>query len=136
MAKMVLLASFLSINGVDLSDHTTKAEVVVEVEDKDVTTFASGGWKEVLGGLKSGSCSAGFLQNPAAGAIDATMWPLLGQVVPFEVRLDNAPVGPANPAYTGNLLVKKWAPIAGSVGDVSAVEVDFPTSGAVTRATA
>lgn len=136
MGKMVLLASFLSINANNLSTYTNKVEVVAEVEDKDVTNFASGGWKEVIGGLKSGGVSAGFLQDPAAAAIDSIMWALLGQVVPFEVRLDNAAAGPSNPKYTGNLLIKKWSPIAGSVGDVATVEVEFPTSGVVTRAVA
>jgi hypothetical protein len=59
MPKMVLLAEFVSIGGNDLSTYANKAEVTVEVEEKDVTTYGSLGWKEVLGGLKSGQRGPG-----------------------------------------------------------------------------
>ncbi|MFA7117117.1 MAG: phage tail tube protein [Bacteroidales bacterium] len=134
MAKMVLLASYLSINSNDLSGNTSKIELTAEVADEDVTTFGSGGWKEVLGGLKEGSLSVTFKQDVAASALDSIMWALFGTVVPFEVRLSNAAVGTSNPKYTGSVLVKEWKPIAGEVGSVAEVDVEFPTSGAVARA--
>ncbi|MFF5759678.1 hypothetical protein ACFY7A_30120 [Streptomyces longwoodensis] len=135
MAKMVLLAQYLSINSTVLNNFTKKAELSVEVEDKDVTTYASLGWKEVLGGLKSGELAVEFLQDFAATQLDAIMWPLLGLVVPFEVRADQAAVGTSNPKYTGSILIKGWNPIEGSVGDEATVGLNFPTSGAVARAT-
>lgn len=134
MAKMVLTASYLALNGVDRSSSTSKIELSTEVEEKDVTTFASLGWTELLGGLKSGSLSVGFKQDVADAQLDDTMWALFGTVVSFEVRLSNAAVSTNNPKYTGNVLIKEWKPIAGSVGDVAEVEVEFPTSGVVTRA--
>jgi hypothetical protein len=136
MPKMVLLAEFVSINGTDLSTYTKKAEIAVEVEEKDVTTYGSLGWKEVLGGLKSGSIALEFKQDFAATKLDSIMWPLLGTVVAFELRADQAAVGTSNPKYTGNLLVKAWNPITGSVGDDASTSVSYSTSGAVTRATA
>jgi len=33
------------------------------------------------------------------------------------------------------VLINQWKPLSGSVGDVAEVEVTFPTSGVVTRAT-
>jgi hypothetical protein len=136
MPKMVLTASYFSLNGVNRSDRTNKIELSVEVDEQDMTTFASLGWKEVAGGLKSGQLGAEFKQDAAAGQIDEAVWALIGQVVPFEVRLDNAAVGLSNPKYTGNVLVKGWTPISGSVGDGASVSVSWPTSGAVARATA
>lgn len=136
MALMVLTASFLSINGVDRSSKTNKVELVVEVEEKDVTTFTSLGWKVLTGGLKSGSVSGGFYNDAADNDLDETMWALLGTVVAFVARLDNAAVSASNPNYSGNILINKWTPIGGAVGDVNAVEFDFPTSGAITRAVA
>jgi hypothetical protein len=136
MAKMVLLAQYLALNGTDLSDYTRKAELSIEVEDKDVTTYGSLGWKAVLGGLKSGEIGIEFLQDVAATKIDSIMWPLLGTVVTFEVRADSAAVGTSNPKYTGSVLIKGWNPIEGSIGDEASVGVTYPTSGAVTRATA
>ncbi|MEV6124872.1 phage tail tube protein [Streptomyces sp. NPDC052077] len=131
---MVLLAQYLSLNAVDVSEHTRKAELTVEVEEKDVTNYKSLGWKEVIGGLKSAELACDFLQDFAAAKLDATMWPLLGSVVPFEVRADQAPAGPGNPSYKGNVLINGWNPVTGSVGDEATVSLGFPTSGAVTRA--
>jgi hypothetical protein len=135
MAKMVLTASYLSIASNVLSSYATKIELSVEVEEKDVTTYGSAGWKEVLGGIKSGTLALEFKQDVAAAALDSIMWPLLGTVVAFEVRLDQAAVGTSNPKYTGSILIKEWNPIQGSVGDDATVGVSFPTSAAVTRAT-
>ncbi|MFJ8844349.1 hypothetical protein ACIRFF_15755 [Streptomyces cyaneofuscatus] len=136
MAKMVLLAAFASLNGTDLSGYTRKAELTVEVEDKDVTTYASLGWKEVIGGLKSGELGLEFLQDVAASEIDSIMWPLLGTVVPFVVRLDESAKSASNPEWTGSVLIKAWNPIEGGVGDEASVSVSYPTSGAVVRAVA
>jgi len=133
--KMVLLAAYVSINSNDLSTTNTKAEISVEVEDKDVTTYGSLGWKEVLGGLKSGEIALEFKQDFAATKLDAIMWPLLGQVVPFEVRADQAAVSTSNPKYTGSVLIKGWNPLEGGVGDDATVKVSYPTSGVVARAT-
>lgn len=136
MPKMVLLAQYLSLNGNVLHEYTKKAELAVEVEEKDVTNYASLGWKEVLGGLKSGELGVEFLQDFAPAELDAIMWPLLGTVVPFEVRADQAAVSTSNPAYTGNVLINGWSPITGSVGDEATVSQGFPTSGVVTRTNA
>ncbi|MFJ3282446.1 phage tail protein [Streptomyces halstedii] len=135
MPKMVLLAAHVSLGSNDLSSHARKCEVTVEVEDKDVTTFASLGWKEVIGGLKSGELGLEFLQDVAATKIDSIMWPLLGTVVPFVVRLDSAPKSASNPEWSGSVLINGWNPIEGSVGDEASVSVSYPTSGAVTRTT-
>jgi hypothetical protein len=132
---MVLLAEYLSINANVLHEFTKKAEIAVEVEEKDVTNYASLGWKEVLGGLKSGELGIEFLQDFADTELDSIMWPLLGTVVPFEVRADQGAVSASNPKYTGNLLIKSWNPITGSLGDEATVSVTYPTSGAVSRAT-
>lgn len=135
MAKMVLLASFVTIAANDLSTYCSSIETTAEVDEQDVTTFGSGGWTELLGGLKSGSVKLKFKQDYAAAALDAIMWPLLGTVSAFEVRAANGARSTSNPGYTGNLLVKKWAPISGDVGSAAEVDVEFPTSGAIARQT-
>ncbi|MFG2699530.1 hypothetical protein [Streptomyces sp. NPDC048386] len=136
MPSMVLLAEYVSINGTDLSDYCRKAELTTKVEEKDVTTYGSAGWKELRGGLKSGELALEFLQDVSASALDSIMWPLLGTVVTFEVRTDQAVVGTSNPKYTGSVLINGWNPIQGSVGDEAKTSVSYPTSGAVSRATA
>jgi hypothetical protein len=132
---MVLLAEYVALNGVDLSTYTKKGELATKVEEKDVTTYGSQGWKELLGGLKSGELGLDFFQDVAAAALDSIMWPLLGTVVSFEVRASNAAVSASNPKYSGNVLINAWNPLSGSVGDEASVGVSYPTSGAVARAT-
>lgn len=136
MPLMVLKAAYLAINGVDRSANTSKCELTAEVEEKDVTTFASNGWKEVLGGIASGGLAVTFKNDVGVAALDSAMWDLFGQVTTFEVRASNAVVGASNPKYTGNVLIKNWTPISGSPGDVNEASYTFPTSGAVSRAIA
>ncbi|WP_433232405.1 phage tail tube protein [Micromonospora sp. CA-248260] len=125
----------MALNGTDLSAYANSIELSTEVDEKEVTTYASGGWKEVLGGLKSGTLAIELKQDVAASALDSIMWALLGTNVTFEVRLSGAAVGTSNPKYTGVVMVKEWTPISGGVGDVAEVKVSYSTSGAVTRAT-
>lgn len=134
MAKLVLTSTYLGLNSVDRSSWVSKVELAVEVEEKDVTVFTSAGWKEVLGGLKSGSIAITFKNDVADAALDDTMWALLGTIVTFEVRATSSAVGTSNPKYTGSVLINGWTPISGSPGDVNELSVTFPTSGAVSRA--
>jgi hypothetical protein len=135
MAKMVLTAAYIAINSVDRSSWCSKVELTAEVEEKDVTVFTSLGWKEVLGGLKSGSVALTLKNDVATGQLDETMWALFGTLPTFEVRASNGSVSTSNPKYTGSCLVKNWSPVSGSPGDVNEASYTYPTSGAVTRAT-
>lgn len=136
MSMMVLTAAYVSITGPGtLHDRCSKAELTVDVEEKDTTTFASLGWKEVLGGIKSGSLALTLKQDIIDDGLDEDFWAILGTIATFEVRLTQAAVGVSNPKYTGSILVKEWKPLSGQVGDLAEVDVTFPTSGAITRAT-
>lgn len=137
MSKLVFKDCYISINGVNHSATVSKVELEVDAEDKDATTFGSGGWKESLMGLKSGSLKVEFLDDYSAGAVDELIWGLFdaGNSVAFELRPTQAVVSTSNPKYTGNLVVKSIKS-GGQVGDVAGLSVDFPLTGAVTRATA
>ena len=136
MAIMCLTAAYVSITGPGtIHDHCSKAELTIDVEEKDITTFADAGWKAVMGGLKSGQLALSLKQDIADDGLDEDFWTILGTNATFEVRLTQASVGPANPKYTGTLFVKEWKPLNGSVGDIAEMDVTFPTSGVVTRGT-
>jgi hypothetical protein len=96
--------------------------------------MASGGAKEVLGGLESGEVSITWKNDYAVGALDDTMWALRRSVVTFTARADADAVSTSNPQYSGSILINKWAPISGSVGDVAEVDTSFPLSGPMARA--
>lgn len=137
MAKMVLKSSYLSLAATDWSANTAKIELKAEVEDKDVTTFGSLGWKESLTGIFKAGLSVGFKNDYAAAGFDSVMWAafIAGAAIAFEVRATSAAVGTSNPKYTGSLLLVEWSPISGNVGDEASLDVTWPITGVLARAT-
>lgn len=135
---MMLEAAVCNITGPgDISGSCQKMTLTVQVDEKDKTTFASLGWKEVTGGLASGSLGVDLLNDLADNGLDEDMWTLLIARVPadFYVKLDDAATSATNPAYYGKVLVNKWVPISGAPGDLAAASYEWPLSGAVTRYT-
>lgn len=135
MAVFALTAEYLALNGsATLNDHVKSAVLTVEAEALDSTAMGPG-WKSAIGGLKGGTLAVTFNDDMAASNVDAALWPLFGTVVTFEVRATDAAVSATNPKYTGSVLIAQ-STIGGGVGELAAKALTFPTSGAVTRATA
>jgi len=134
MAVMALTAEFLSINAVTMSDHVKSAALAVEVDQLDSTAMGPG-WKAVIGSLKAGTLTVTFNDDTAVSQVDALLWPLLGTLVAFELRLSDAAVSTSNPKYTGSILIAQHN-LGGDVGSLAAKSLTLPVSGAVTRATA
>lgn len=134
MAKFVFTDAKILINAVDMSAMADEVSIELEVDSLDSTTFGAG-WRSKLGGLKAGNVGIKFKQDFAAAQVDATIWPLLGTVTTFEIRPTSAARSATNPAYTGTLLVDKFTPITGSVGDLAETGVSWPTTGVVQRQT-
>lgn len=135
MTKKVLLDAVLVIDGDDLTEWCAKIELEDEFEDKDATTYGSNGAKEVLGGLESGKVGITFKNSYTAGELDEIMWAKRRSVVTWSARAASSAVNSSNPQYSGELLVNSWSPIKGNVGDVAEVDVSFPLSGPMARAT-
>src|SRR3989338_3774880 len=86
MAKFVILEPYVTVNGVDLSDHVREAAVEMTVADVDVT--ASGGdGIERLGGLRDDKFTLTLYQDFATGEVDKTFWTLFDAATIFEVRV-------------------------------------------------
>lgn len=137
MPKYVVTGNRVTINGVNLSDSIARAELSINVADVDTTDFGSGGFTELIGGLRSGSISIDFHQDFAAAAVEATIYPLLGSIATAVIIGGNGTVASGTtPAYTATCLVNNWNPVGGAVGDLATVSVTWPTSGAITKATA
>lgn len=94
MSKFVLTDVRLFAGGADLSGATSKAELKAEFEDKDVTNFRSGGWKETLAGLAAAEISGeGYWEAGDPGVVDDAAWALLGGRGPWSVGPTDATVG-------------------------------------------
>jgi hypothetical protein len=133
MAIVALTAAYISINSATYHDRGFKCELTVDVDEKEVTVFTSLGWKEVIGGLKSGTLGLSFRNDHADDNIDEDIWAILGTVVPFAVRHTQSAISTSNPEYQGNVLIKEWKPINAGVGEVNELDLSWPTSGAITR---
>lgn len=134
MAVMCLTSEYTALNGADRSADIKSSVLTINVAEQDVTDFASAGWVEVIGGLKSGTLAIEFQDDVASSAVDSVLWALIGTVVTFEVRATSSSVSSSNPKYTGSVLINSHN-IGGAVGEVAKKSVTYPTSGAVTRAT-
>lgn len=137
MAKFVATGTKVSLNGVDYSSSCARAELVINAAEVTTTDFGSAGWTEVIGGLKSGSVSLDFHADFGAGAVSTLFQPLVGTIGTVVLIAANGTAASATtPAYTATVLINSFTPIAGAVGDLSTFSVTFPTTGAVSYATA
>lgn len=137
MAKFIATGTKVTLNGSDISSSCARAELVINAAEVTTTDFGSAGWTEVIGGLKSGSVSLDFHSDFGAGAVSALFQDLVGTIGTVVLIAANGTAASATtPAYTATVLVNSFTPIAGAVGDLSTFSVTFPTTGAVSYATA
>jgi len=138
MAKQVLTSPTVVFAGGTISANVAQVTIAFEADDVEVTNFASGGYRERIGGLKAGTFSMELHQDYALGSIDSTFFSNLGGTVAVAVRPQNgtAAIGTANPEYRFNALVVQTTPFSSNVGDLATMDVTFPVDGAITRGTA
>ena len=135
MAKYVVTATNVTLNGTDISNSVAQATLELTAADVDVTDFGSGGYTEVVGGLKSGTVSLDFHQDYASGALASLLNPLLGSIATVTLKPNGTATSATNPVWTATVLVNSISPITGAVGDLATFSVSYPTSGPVTSAT-
>jgi hypothetical protein len=135
MAKYVVTATNVTLNSTDISSSCASATLELTSTDVDVTDFGSGGWTEVVGGLKSGTLSLDFHNDNGVGAINTILNPLLGSIATVTLRPNGTVTSATNPLWTATVLVNSVSPISGAVGDLATFSVSFPTSGPVTSST-
>lgn len=135
MAKFVATDYSITLNGTALSDALQSVNLTIQSDEVETTTFG-GGWKTMVGGLRSGSLQLNFFQDFGAGSIDQTLWPLINTIGTVVIKPTSSTVSSTNPSYTVPVLISQYQPFASTVGDAATLSVTFPTSGTVTRATA
>lgn len=135
MAKYVVTATVVKLNGTDISNSCAQATLELTASDVDVTDFGSAGWTEVVGGLKSGTVSLDFHNDYGVGGVNTILNPLLGTIATVTLVPNGTVVSSTNPQWTAPVLVNSVSPVAGAVGDLATFSVSFPTSGEVTSST-
>jgi hypothetical protein len=131
---MVLTNAFVSINSVNLSQFVKSVSISYKSEMQDDTAMGDTA-RSRIGSLKDYSLSIEFFQDYAAGAVDATLFGIVGSVVAIEVRGSSAAASATNPKYTGSAILETYQPVGGSVGDNLMAPVSMSGVGALTRAT-
>jgi hypothetical protein len=113
----VLLNARLFALAVDLTGFSNKIELSAEVEEKDATTYGSGGWKEPKGGLAKASIQGeGLWEAGDPTKVDNAAWSQLGTSGPYTVCPDAATVGSL--AYFTQALRCDYT-LGGTVGDLA-----------------
>lgn len=137
MGSLAFTDARVEINATDMSQYVTSVELPIEFEALEDTAMGDSG-RSRIAGLQDSNISITFNQDFASGAVDETIFPLLGSVVTINVRPTSAAISTTNPEYSGDYLVNQWNPFANSVGELAQAEVEWPLSdpAGVTRATA
>ena len=136
MAKYVVTGTYVTLNGDDISANTARAELVINSAEVETTDFGSGGFTELIGGLKSGQVTLDFHNDFGAGAVSNLLQDLVGTIGTVTINPTGTAVSAENPTYTAEVLVNSFTPVSGAVGDLATFSVTFPTSGEITYATA
>ena len=126
----------VSINGsTALASYLTQVELKATANDVTTTAFGSS-WVTRVAGLREGSLTLQFNQDYATTTVDATLWPLLGSNATVVIKPTSTAVSASNPAYTAICVVNDLTPVSGNIGDLATFSVTWPTTGAISRATA
>ncbi len=136
MAKYILTDGYVSINGVDLSDHAHTLDTPQEKDRVDVSGFNSTGTSEFLPGVKTESVSVGFRQDFASSKVHVTLQPLFANntTFAFEIRPTSGSVSATNPRFWGTASLFTYNGLTGernSVGEVTALLQPATTTGFV-----
>lgn len=134
MAKLVLTNPSISIAGTDLSGYITSVTLDTKYDIVETTAFGDTAKKRVAG-LADNSIALEFQQDFAGGAVEATIYPLLGTAASVIIKPVATTVSATNPSYTVSAVVAEWQPLKGGIGQLATASVTWPVSGAITKAT-
>lgn len=135
MARIVLTDASVTVNSVDLSTYIASVTLNSTREVVDTTGFSTSGARTRVAGLQDNSITLEFHQDFASGAVEATIYPLIGSTTTIVVKPTSSAVGATNPSYTCTALVSEWTPLSGTVGELATASVTWPVSGAITKST-
>ena len=135
MAKFYAQDYKITIGTAIVSSSIASVTLDITADEIEVTSFGDS-YRKRIGGLKDASVSFDFHQDFGAGAVDALLFPLMGQTVDVKIAPTSGTVTASNPEYRFSALCTQYQPYSGAVGDLSTLSVTWPVSGEVVRGTA
>lgn len=132
MPKEIVRDAFIQVGGVNLSDHCSSVTVESTIDDVDLTSFTTSGYREIGQGFKDATITATFFQDYASGSVHSTLQPLYdsGGTFSVYVKMHQAAASATNPRI--EMVTAKmfgYNPISGDVGDASTMDVEFRNAG-------
>lgn len=126
MAKLVLTNAYVSVNGVDISNHVSDVSIEGARSEVDVTSMGDVN-QEIVLGLGDVTVNVTLFNDYAVGNIDQQMFALWQTNTPFTVgiRPVNAARSTSNPEYQMQALLPTYNPIAGGVGAAVSTPLSF-----------
>jgi hypothetical protein len=134
MAKLVLTNPSITIGSTDLSSYITSVTLDTKYDIVETTSFGSTA-KTRVAGLADNSVTLDFIQDFAASAVEATIYPLLGTSTSIVIKPVATTTTTTNPTYTVSAIVSEWSPLKGGIGQLSTASVTWPVSGTIAKAT-
>lgn len=136
MARLVLTNAYITINGVNLSDHIASVTLTTNRDVVETTAFSSTPARTRIAGLADNSVTLEFHQDYATSSVEATIYPLVGAApTAVVVKPNGSTTAVDNPSYSFNALVSEWTPLNGAVGELATASVTWSIDGAITKAT-
>jgi hypothetical protein len=134
MAQLVLTDAFIDINGVNLSDRANSVELNYEIDSVEITAFGNSG-HSFTGGLQNNSCTIEFMQDYAAGEVEATIYALVGTRTNIVIKPTSGLDSASNPRYAlSGTFLASHTPVAGAVGELAMTSLTF-TGGTLVKST-
>ncbi|MGW9196053.1 radical SAM protein [Micromonospora chersina] len=134
MASFAFTDAKVTVNSVDLSAYVRQVTLNVNADELDDTAMGDT-FRSRIGGLRDWSVNLEFNQDFAAGAVDATLWPLLGTTTTVTVKATSAANSATNPQYSGSVLVSQVNPLTNGVGDLATTSITWNGAGTLSRLT-
>lgn len=139
MAKIVLTNAYISLASVDISSFCRSVSISTTYETVDTTKVGDTD-RSMIAGIATNSVTLELMNDFASSQLEQLIYPSnaskkLGTSVAMEVRPQNATVTSTNPKYTFNAVITSWSSINASVGSLSTIQVTWPISGAISKAT-
>jgi hypothetical protein len=124
MAIYLANGAVVTLNSVDLSDHVTAVTINRSFDELEVTAMGDSAHKFVKG-LEASTITIDFLNDAAAGEVNATLQAAWGTTVPLTIKQDSGVVSSTNPEFQTTVLVNNTQDVNGAVGDISTQSITF-----------
>ena len=141
MSKLVLTNAYVSINGVNLSDHIASISLATQYDIVETTQMGQTS-KRFVAGLAANSITFEFHQDFQVGSVESVIFPLLGTATTCRIKPIDAARSTSNPEYimdgsngSGTILISEWTPLNATVGELTTASVTWPISGDVIKLT-